>query len=206
MKAVLVNYQYTPEWLKEYDFDYIIYDRSEEDKWLEDFPKERIIKTENRGNVDYDKLTYLVENYDELPAVFLWGKTNLFKYITKEEFDEALKTPDFKPLLTKNHKEYGDKLGPIAFYKDGMYHERNDSWYLYQHSTFFPTWQAWAETFHLPNPNYLAFPPGGNFLLTRERVHRYSRDFYDDMRSTLSYCQLPGEAQLCERTYYLLWR
>ncbi len=206
LKACLVNYNYTPEWLKGYDFDYIIYDRSEDKNLLVDFPQERIIRTENRGNVDYDKLSYLVDNYDTLPAVFLWGKSNLFKYITKEEFDEALKTPEFKPLLTQHHKTYGDKNGPICFYQDGMYYERNDYWYLYQHTSFFKTWQEWAFEFQLPSPRYIPFPPGGNFLLTRERVHRYSRDFYEAMRDTLPYCQLPGEAQLAERSYYLLWQ
>ena len=49
------------------------------------------------------------------------------------------------------------------------------------------------------------FPPGGNFILTRARVRKYNVSLYERMRDTLPYLQLPGEAQLCERSYHLLW-
>ncbi len=207
MKAILVNYNFTPEWLLTSDLDYHIFDRSDSKEYLKDFPQERITYTENLGNVDYDKLGYLVENYDTLPEVFLWGKTNIFKYIERERFDEALKNPVFTPLLTQNHRTYGDKFGTVCYYRDGIYHERNDSWYLNEvGSKYFHTWADWAREFQLPSPGYIPFAPGGNYILTRERVHRYGRDLYEKMVNTLPYAQLPGEAHCCERSYYLLWR
>ena len=208
MQAILVNYNFTPTWLFDYpDLDYLIYDRSEDDKWLKDFPKERIIKTENKGNVDYDKLSYLVDNYDSLPDVFLWSKTNLFKFITKEEFDKVKDNTKFTPLLTQNHRTYSDNLGPICYYSGGMYHERNNSWYLQEVAPkYIHSWEDWAKLFFLPTPNFIPFAPGGSYILTRERVHRYSRDFYEEMRDMLPYAQLPGEAQCAERSYYLLWK
>lgn len=206
MKAILVNYDFTPHWLKDYDFDYLIYDRSDSKEYLKDFPQERIIYTHNKGNVDYDKLSYLVDNYDTLPDIFLWGKSNLFKYISQFEFDNT-DVDKFTPLLTQDHKVYSDRIGKVNYYQGGMYYERNDSWYLQEHyPKYVNNWQDWAKIFHLPNPDYIPFPPGGNFILTKERVHRYSRDMYEQMMKTLEYTQLPGEAQCCERTYYLLWR
>lgn len=206
MKTILVNYNYTPEWLHDYDLDYYIYDRSDGDEYLSSFPQERITKTQNKGNVDYDKLTYLIDFYDNLPDRFIWGKSNLFKFISKDEFDSALQTPGFVPLVTQSHKTYSDKFGPVCFYTEGMYYERNDSWYLTQMPARFNNWQEWAHEFRLPNPQYIPFPPGGNYILTKERVHRYSRDFYVKMRDTMNYTQLPGEAHLAERSYYLLWQ
>lgn len=206
IKAVLVNYDFTPKWLFDYEFDYTIFDRSGSKEYLKDFPQEKIIYTPNIGNVDLDKLRWLVDHYDNLPEVFLWGKSNLFKYITREEFD-ALPHDRFTPLLTQSHKTYSDKFGPVCYYQDGMYYERNDSWYMGQfESKYAHNWSGWAKILHLPSPAYLPFPPGGNFILTREVVHRYGRDMYEAMASMLDYCQLPGEAQLAERTYYLLWR
>ncbi len=205
MPAILVNYNTTPTWLLDYDFDYLIYDRSDSPEYLKDFPQERIIYTQNKGNVDLDKLSYLVDNYDNLPDIFLWGKSNLFKYITKEEFD-ALPKDKFTPLLTQNHRVYSDSVAPVCYYAGGMYYERNTSWYLQEHyAKYVGSWADWAKMFQLPNPDYIHFPPGGNFILTRERVHRYSRDMYEKMMRTLEYTILPGEAQCCERTYYLLW-
>lgn len=207
MKAVLVNYRFTPTWLLKSDLDYLIYDRSDSKEYLKDFPQERIIYTKNVGNVDYDKLSYLVDNYDTLPDVFLWGKTNLFKYITKEEFAELKHNQMFTPVLTQGHSSYFDNLGQVCYYSGNVYYERNDSWFLNEvpaHSI--QTWNEWAKLFQLPTLHYIPFAPGGNYILTRERVHRYSRDFYEKMRNMLPYAQLPGEAQCAERSYYLLWK
>lgn len=207
MKAILVNYNFTPTWLLDSGLDYYIYDRSDSKEWLKDFPQERIRYTENIGNVDYDKLSYLVEYYDNLPDVFLWGKTNLFKSITEEEWALVKDNKTFTPLLTQGHKTYSDKNSVVCFYSDGMYHERNDSWYLNEvGSRYVRNWNEWAHEFRLPSPAYLPFPPGGSFILTKECVHRYSRDHYQKMMDMLSYAQLPGEAHCAERSYYLMWR
>lgn len=209
MKAVLVNYNFRPTWLFDYDFDYLIYDRSDSKEYLKDFPQERIIYRPNIGNVDYDKLSYLVDNYYNLPNVFLWGKTNLFKYITKEEFDPIIKEAKcFWPLLTRNHREYADSLGQVCYYgRDGMYFERSDNWYLnVQPAIHFNSFSDWAHEFHIPSPAYTPFAPGGNYILTKETVQKYGVNLYERMMSFLPYCQLPGEAQLAERSYYLLWK
>lgn len=206
MKYILVNHNYTPNWLKEQDIDYLIFDRSESKEWLKDFPQERIIYTENKGQVDFDKLGYLVDNYDDLPEVFVWGKTNLFKYITPQEFEKVKNNTTFTPLLTMKHKTYGDNIGPICYYAQGIYWERNNSWYMSQFpSRYFHNFPEFAVHLGIESPPYIPFAPGGNYILTKEKVHMYSRDIYDEMASFLPYCQEPGEAQMCERAYYLMW-
>lgn len=207
MFKALVNYNFTPdkEWIGE---DYLIYDRSDDGiDHLKDFDQSKIIKTENLGQVDYDKLYYLIDNYHDLPEVFLWGKANLFKSISKEEYEEVKDNKEFTPLLTKNHKTYSDDLGVVCQYRAGMYEERNNNWYINVFgSKYFRTFADFAHEFMLPSPLYLPFAPGGNYILTEERVHRYSIDFYKKMADMLPYCREPGEAQFCERCYYLLWQ
>ena len=205
MKYVLANYNYTPDWLPEYTNDYIIFDQSESDEWLKDFPQSHVVKKEHKGNVDYDKLTYLAENYDSLPDVFVWGKTNLFKYISRGEFDEVKDNEVFTPLLTQGHRTYSDNIGVVCAYHGQMYYERNDNWYLVQFSSHYGSFSEWAKDFQLPSPPFIPFAPGGNYILTRETVHKYSRDYYERMASKLPYCTLPGEAHLAERSYYLMW-
>lgn len=206
MKAILVNYNFTPDWIKEEGLDYLIYDRSDSKEYLKGFDQSKIIYTENKGNVDYDKLSYLVDNYYNLPEVFLWGKTNLFKFITKEEFDKVKDNKVFTPLLTKGHKTYSDKNGVVCSYHGEIYQERNDSWYLYEVAPrYINTWADWAHEFQLPNPHFIPFAPGGNYILTRETVHKYSVDYYEKMRDMLPYTTLPGEAHCAERSYYLIW-
>lgn len=206
MKKVLVNFNFTPdkEWIGD---DYLIYDRSESKEWLKDFDQSKIIYTENLGQVDYDKLCYLVDYYDELPDVFLWGKTNLFKYISKNEYDLLKDNEVFTPLLTKNHRTYSDNIGVVNYYSQDIYWERNDNHYTRRFPTrYFNSFGDFAHEMAIPNPPYIPFAPGGSYILTRERVHRYSRDFYEKMASFLPYCTEPSEAQMCERVYYLLWK
>lgn len=205
MKHILVNYNFTPDWLK--DKDYLIYDRSDSKEWLKDFDQSRIIYTENIGNVDYDKLTYLIDNYDNLPDVFLWGKTNLFKYISEEEYELVKDNKTFTPLLTQHHGTKGDERGMVCFYLDGMYYERNQLIYAIdlagKHFNFY---SDFAKEFGLPNPQFLPFPPGGNFTLTKEVVHKHPKELYVRMANTLPYTQIPVEAYFCERSYLNLWK
>jgi hypothetical protein len=209
MKAILVNYNHDPQWLKTSPFEVILYDRSDDGIQRDLTPYGEVYRTKNFGDVDFDKLGYLIENYDSLPDCFLWGKSNLFKYVDEADLKEKCRNSAFAPLLKYDHRIYSDKWGPVNYYQDGLYHERNDNWLFsagLDTSGRFRSWQDWAQTFMLPSEKYIPFPPGGNFILTRERVHRYSRDYYEAMRSTLPYAAHPVEAHLCERSYTYLWR
>lgn len=186
-------------WIPEYTDDFVVYNRSSED-----IPNS--VPRENIGDADYDKLSWLVENYDNLPEVFLWTKSNLFKFITPEEWDKVKDNKTFTPLLTQNHKVYDDEHGPVAFYKDGMYHERNDSWYIFAAPALhFPSYSHFANHLGIPNPPYLPFAPGGSYILTRDAVHKHDKSLYERMMSFLPYTQRPGEAMMAERSYYSLW-
>ena len=207
MYKVLVNYNFTPDkdWIGD---DYRIFDRSDDGiDHLKDFDPSKITKTTNIGQVDYDKLSYLVDNYDNLPDVFLWGKSNLFKFITQSEYNVVKDNSVFTPLLTQYHKTYSDINGPVCYYEKGMYYERNDSWYAnVLDCEYCPSFQNFAKRFHLPNPRYIPFAPGGNYILTREKVHKYGVDFYDEMRQILPHAINPGEAHMAERAYYMIWQ
>lgn len=209
MEVILVNYNFTPDWLLEYPelSPVTIFDRSDDgiERNLKRFGK--VIKSANIGNVDYDKLSYLVDNYNNLPEVFLWGKSNLFKFITKEEWEKVKDNQVFTPLLTKNHKTYSDRMGVVCKYEGEIYWERHDNWFVQQFSSNFKTLNEFTNYLNIPQiGNYIPFAPGGNYILTKERVHRYSRDFYEKMMDTLPYTQLPAEAHFCERIYYSLWK
>lgn len=196
MKYILTHYSGDWTWVKEETDDFFIYNRTEED-----IPNSG--KRENIGDADYDRLSYIVDNYNSLPDVFLLSKSNLFKYISREEFDAVKNNTEFTPLLTQHHKVYE----PICRYENGIYLEKNNSWYLGSvPSKYFQSYGEFAKAFNLPNPDYLRFAPGGNYILTKERVHRYGIEFYEELRSLLPYCQRPGEAHMLERTYFHLWQ
>lgn len=208
MKACLINYNFSPDWLKDYDLETIIYDRSD-DGIDRQFHADYVYETKNKGDVDWDKLSYLVEHYYDLPDIFVWGKTNIFKYVDEVSFKKALEKKEFAPLLKSDHRTYSDSFGVVCRYSGSIYEERANSWFFnanLNQSGRFNNWSDWCSHFMLPQTEFIPFAPGGNYLLTREKVHRFSRDFYDEMRGTLPYASHPVEAHCCERSYYLLWR
>jgi len=212
--AILINYCSDPTWLKDYpQLDVTLYDRSDDGVPRDLTVYGKVIRSPNLGDVDFDKLTWLVENYDNLPEVFVWGKSNLFKFVDQESFNKSVQKSLFAPLLKLDHKTYYDQYGEVCKYvgteHGAMYAERADSWYFnagLDNKGNFRSWHEWAYAFRLPVEAFVPFPPGGNYILTRERVLRHSRDLYDEMRSTLNYAAHPVEAHCCERSYFYLWR
>lgn len=208
MKACLVNYNYDPTWLKDYpELEVTLYDRSDDGVERNLTQYGAVYKTQNLGDVDHDKLSYLIDNYDNLPDVFLWGKSNLFKFVDESSFKLALATNTFAPLLRSDHKIYSDHFGQVNFYRGDIYYERADSWFFNATTPkYFHTWEDWCLHFGLPRESYIPFAPGGNYILTKDRVRKYSKDLYEEMRSFLPHAQRPAEAQAAERSYYLMWR
>lgn len=196
MKFIISRYNHDIEWLKEYTNKTVIYDRSE-------VPVEGSIQVPNIGSDIYDKLTYIIDNYDNLPSVAVYTKANLFKYITKEEFDEIKDMRKFTPLLTKNHKTYL----PICYYDEkGMYRELNNYWYLGSHPC--KSQESMIELLQLINNTclYHTFAPGSNYILPRENILQHTKVFYMKLRSFLDWSVYPGEAQIIERNLYHIWR
>jgi hypothetical protein len=199
MKFIISRYNHPLEWLKDYPGDHVIYDRSDKEPHVEG-----AISVPNIGTDIYDKFTYIIDNYDNLPDVAVYTKANLFKYITKEEFDKVKDNKTFTPLHTMNHKVYSDALGPVCFYDNkGMFNEVNNFWYLYPlPAKFAPTI---IDFFNMKERLYNAFSPGSNYILTKENIRKHPKEVYEKFRKCLDWDVYPGDAQLLERNLYYLW-
>lgn len=194
MKYVLSRYGHDISWLVDYTNDYVLYDRSE-------MPLEGSIVVPNIGSDIYDKFSFIIDNYDNLPEVAVYTKANIFKYITKEEFNLIKNNKTFTPILTKNHEE----KPAVSFYKDDIYWEINNLWYLGAH----PTKNSLDELFSLLgiwNMRYVPFAPGSNYILPKENILKHPKEFYIKLRSFLEWDRYPGEAMVIERGLYTLWK
>lgn len=203
MKYILSRYNHDMAPILKYAKDYVLYDRSDAVPMYEG-----AIIVPNIGSDIYDKFTYIIDNYDNLPEIAVYAKANLFQYITQEEFEKILaraeKKKTFEPLLTQNHKTYM----PTCFYdEDGMYNERNDRWYLFQYGV--KHMGRGDELFSLLGVNdgreYLKFAPGSNYIVPKANILKHSKEFYIKLRSYLEWAVYPGEAQIMERCLYYLW-
>ena len=197
------NYNADISWILEYTDNYIIYDRSTTDEWIKPFEQKKVIKVPNIGWDIYDKFTYIIDNYDNLPKTMILTKGNIFKYITREEFDKICNNTAFTPIFTKYHRTYL----PTCFYgDDGMYNEINNSWYLRTFPTkYFKSYNQFIKPLGLEIPKYLKFAPGSNYIVTKQDIHKHPKSFYEKLRQCIDYGSTPGEAQIIERFLYTLW-
>lgn len=195
MKWFLSRYNHDIDYLKDYTDDYVLYDRSE-------LPIPSSIVVPNIGSDIYDKFTYIIDNYDNLPDVAVYTKANIFKYITPLEFEKIKDNKTFTPILTQHHKVYE----PVCRYVDGMYEEMNNMWYLGSHpcKTAMIPYEL-QEVLGIGSKEYVKFAPGSNYILTKEDIHRHPKEFYVKLRSYLEWDVYPGEAQIMERGLYYLW-
>lgn len=186
MKWVMNAWLGERDWIKEYTDDVLFYDK----------------KDLNVGYNIYDYMDWIVNNYDNLPSCVLFGKTNMLeRHITKEEFDKIYNEERFTPLLTQNHQVDGY----TAYYRDGMYYEKNTSWYFNHYETRTKTFDQIAEALGIPSPSYIPFAPGACYIVPRENILKHPKEKYEKIRDMVSWTQLPAEAHGIERALYLLW-
>lgn len=200
MKYVISRFNHDMEPIMKYARDYVVYDRSDIRDWIT--CPYQTIRVENIGTDIYDKLTWIIDNYDNLPDVFCLTKANLFKYITEDEFIDVMNNKSFTPLLTQHHKVDDH----INRYRSGMYEEINNYWYLNQHPCRnSESFEELKDLLGLRGREYLRFAPGSNYILTKENVLKHPKEFYEKLRSYLKWDVYPGEAQIIERNLYYIW-
>lgn len=195
-KYVLSRYNHHCSWVNDYTDDVVIFDRSEK-------PLPQSIVVPNIGSDIYDKLGYIIDNYHDLTDVAVYAKANLFDYVTPREFERIRHNTTYTPILTMNHKTYSDAEGVVCFYKDGIYWERNNGWYLMSHPA------RSLELFKLlgmAGMDYVPFAPGSNYILPKENILKHSKKFYEKLRAYLEWTIYPGEAMILERGLHLLWK
>ena len=194
MNFIVSRYNQDVSWLREYTESAILFDRS-------DNPIPGSFIVPNLGTDIADKMLYILMHYNNLPPIAVYTKANLFKFISKEEFDIVKNNPSFTPLLTKKHEE---KPG-FSFYLNGIYWEKNNGWYLNSH----PCRHDPEEVMRfcgIRNLDFVPFAPGSNYILTREDILRHPPEFYRKLYDYMSWAVYPGEAQIIERALYTIWR
>lgn len=196
------NYNYPLDWLSEYTDRFEVWDRSNDESFTSMLPQEKVRKVENKGSDWYDKLGWIVENYDNLPETIMLVKGNLWKYISKPEFGNLRHNTCFTPLLTPHHKTYY----PVCFYDQrGQYNEINNLWFLNSHPCKCNPLEL-MDLLGITEQKYVKFAPGSNYIVTKEVIHTKPKSFYGKLRSYLEWDVYPGEAQIIERGIYNIWK
>ena len=233
---VVSNFCTSLDWLKQYH-EYVtpentvIYSRTP-DEYGEDYSHlGKYIKSPNVGENIYDMLRHIIENYDNLSDVTVFIKGNLFSrkknqthnhpkpgeayeidefyYTTRENFVTALTINDYYPiskyfnekntpngaLFTQPVRNFDFRHSPNVRYKYfGHFHELSDAFFV-----------------NPPKREYVSFPPGGNYVVPRDIIKKYTKEFYKKLQHIVSWVPEPpavrtsAESYLCERFLNFIW-
>ncbi len=198
------------EWLSRYKNRCIVYDRSDSELSVSKNYLINIQRSPNVGYNLYDMFTFIIDNYHNLQDVTTFCKSNIVpRHMGIDKFEKMMNNSYFTPLFdTSLHKPH---MPVCMFSSDGCWSEINNGGVLIDvniHPAKYFTVYNELLKFLFVNPvlpNYITFCPGANYVVPREVILKYSRNFYRNLRHFVSHCRLPGEAHLIERALYTIW-
>lgn len=211
-QLVISNWKSDLEWIKMSKFskeNITIYDRSDNPKDWSHLGK--FYLSPNVGENIYDIFRFIIENYDDLPDITIFMKGNMiisetcgeYYYATLDRIKKAFEANTFYPI-ERYHKQC---IYPRV--NDGMYMEPNDNGFTYTGMVrkFYNTYNEFLEdNFTNPFfPEYIRFAPGANYVVPKQNILSYSKQFYEKLQSYVSYAIVPLEAHILERALYTLW-
>lgn len=194
-------------WIKARTDSYCVYERGTQTTDSYGLKPEKCFKTPNVGYNIYDYLTYIIDNYEDLPQCTLFVKGNIFpRHIAEEHFDKISNSNIFMPIIEPGRHVCSWPMS--AMISDTVYFELNTSWYLNHHTVkYFNSFNEFLGFIYTNPllPRYVAFAPGANYVVPRQNVLRVPRVVYENLRHFISYIDLPGEAHILERALPIIW-
>ena len=204
---VVSNYNNDISWVEEYTDNYIIYDKSNT------LPEgNKIIKLKNVGYNIYDICHFIVENYNNIPDITAFLQGNPFDHCKKETFKKLIYNTYFTPIEDYSHipesKAHKKSI-------DGGYMEKNTSWYFGAHRQehgskvvkYLSSYnQLLDEIFESSEyPQWIRFAPGAQYIVPKENVLFYSKEFYKKLMGYVDYHRIPAEGFALERAMYYIF-
>ena len=176
-------------------------------------------------------MRYIVEHYDNLSAMTVFIKGNLFSrkkeqthnhpqpgelyeidefyYTTRENYVTALTTKEYYPI---------SRYHPTSLTPEGTLFTQPTHYANFYHNKdvackYFGDFHEISEHFFVnpPKRDTISFPPGGNYAVPRSVIKRFSKKFYQSLQEIVSWIPEPpalrtsGESYLCERFLNYVW-
>tara|TARA_B110000971_G_scaffold160311_1_gene163834 strand:- start:5820 stop:6560 length:741 start_codon:yes stop_codon:yes gene_type:complete len=173
--------------------------------------KTEVPGSERLANYGYNLssyFTFIIDNYDDLPKRIGFLKNNVFpRHVTKDTFIRSLlKSDDFVGI--EEPKTYSHKQGVSYFdSKDGFF-EINNSWYLTSKRTkYFYSFNHFMNSV-FTNYNkraYVNFVPGANFILDRDLIRKFPKNFYYNLNLFMKHNEYANESHLIERAMKIIF-
>jgi len=225
--VVVSDYNWLPDnledsWVDKWCENYLIYDK------FHRFPENGKVKHQkNFGQNIYDMFDFIVEHYDNLPentlfcrACIMWpkdtgnprldesGKRLSNGNCTEGFFLENCNNETFTELQDFTHDPWRINNSHNRIGSENSYMELNTSWYFgsFPGKHYMNVNDFLNEMYVNPDiPQWMRFAPGGNYIIPKSCIMKYSKNFYEEIRRILSYDVVVGEAHMIERCIWLIF-
>lgn len=211
---ILLRHGYTRDDIIIYDRDHLGFNGENLDpNRLEKYGT--VIKTPNVGANIYVIGKYIVDNYENLPDFILFIKCNLLQnnYTTQKIFEDALDANYFFPI----EGDFDDNRFSTPFTVNNRIYVEQVTDIVRPGAKLYPrvkNLQDFIRDLFVLNkvPDYLCFCPGANYVVPKEYVLKYSKNFYRKMMVYTDYensnlgighCE---ESHWFERVLELAWQ
>jgi len=206
---IISNFNTDPQQYLEYCENYHIYDQSTDPVIKNQLQKKytKISFVENSGHNISDYFRFFIDHYDDLPKFMLLAKGNMIgRHITQEYFDRVYGNNCYTFLYSD--RNWCDKEGVAYSLYDGAFLEKNNGWYAdIKTRKYFRTYND-LLSFIFINPiisPWLMFCPGACYIVTKEQVLKYPKEFYINLQYLITYTYFPSEAYHVERMLNIIF-
>ena len=208
-------------WVHKWADNYLIYDRAH--RYEE---SERVVHQTNVGQNIYDIFYFIINHYDNLPDVTIFCRACLMFPKGREKPLSSGNVGEEKVRSVINNTTFTEihDLGPEVHEKyinsplpaskmatDGGYLELNNSWYMNQIPwKYFGNLNAFLRDVYVEPEisTYIRFSPGANYVIPKENILKYSKNFYEQIIKYISWRdsgEAPGESHMLERALYTIF-
>ena len=204
--VIISRYNEDISWLKDYNFDYIIYN-----KGMELIGDSNVINIDNIGNNQRDIFKFIYDNYENLPNVMTFIQANPFDHCKKEKFDKLINNNEFTALESYEDIQQGENYSQMLD-EYGGYMELNTSWYISSHNHSYNQSCVYISFVHFMNSifkNYEyqrwnRFTPGSQYIITKDIAKFYSKKFWKFLMDILNKNNMT-EGHIIERSLWIIF-
>ena len=202
--VIISRYEEDISWIKDYKFDYIIYNKGS--KLNEEY---NVLDIDNIGNNQRDIFKFIYDNYDNLPDVMTFIQADPFEHCKKEKFDKLINNTVFTALESYEDIQQSDAQ---ILDENGGYMEINNSWYISSHNSTYNqscVYHSFPEFMLKVFKNYEyqywnRFTPGSQYIITKDIAKFYSKNFWEFFMNILNKNNMT-EGHIIERSLWMIF-
>lgn len=211
---VITDYNVLPldlekSWIPEYTDNYLIYDKAHR------FEESNKIKHQPNVGVNiYDMFDFISNNYGDLPEIIIFCKSCVIpRHCGVEKFKTIINNTKFTsienyvrdihlyiPGYSTHYIDLKDEYSEVSTEVEGVVANLFRPKYIFTYKDLLNSIFKNAKF-----DSYIRFAPGANYIIPRENILKYNKNFYETMRHYVSWSKQPGEAYLLERALYTIF-